>query len=168
FIYGAQRFAVVLYICCIIFSPNRFRLKELCSKCEAMASFGNDHVLIEKFIQRPRPIEVEVFGDTHGNVVSLFERDCTLQRRHQKVIEEAPSPSLSEVERERICAAARLAAAVNDADGRMDIFYGDRKEIVSAAWMRRMVEISTAHGVRRLHYHDPFAGETSAQDGAAM
>ena len=61
---------------------------------EATASFGNAHVLIEKYIQRPRHIEVQVFGDTHGNIVHLFERDCSLQRRHQKVIEEAPAPGM--------------------------------------------------------------------------
>jgi 3-methylcrotonyl-CoA carboxylase alpha subunit len=61
---------------------------------EAAPSFGNAHVLIEKYIQRPRHIEVQVFGDSHGNVVHLFERDCSLQRRHQKVIEEAPAPGM--------------------------------------------------------------------------
>ncbi|MCO5163694.1 MAG: acetyl/propionyl/methylcrotonyl-CoA carboxylase subunit alpha [Mesorhizobium sp.] len=81
------------------------------AKREAKAAFGDDHVLIEKFVTRPRHIEVQIFGDTHGNIVSLFERECTLQRRHQKVVEEAPSPSLSEAEREGICAAARAAGA---------------------------------------------------------
>src|SRR5919112_2809957 len=59
-------------------------------KREAASSFGNDIVLLEKWIESPRHIEVQVFGDSHGNVVHLFERDCSLQRRHQKVIEEAP------------------------------------------------------------------------------
>ena len=81
---------------------------------EASASFGNAHVLIEKYIQRPRHIEVQVFGDTHGNIVHLFERDCSLQRRHQKVIEEAPAPGVTPYTRELICGAAvRAAKAVN-------------------------------------------------------
>ena len=80
---------------------------------EAQSSFGNATVLIEKVVQRPRHIEVQVFGDRHGNVVHLFERDCSLQRRNQKVIEEAPAPGMSAALREKICGAAtRLARAV--------------------------------------------------------
>src|ERR1700712_3938064 len=71
---------------------------------EAASSFGNTHVLLEKYIQRPRHIEVQVFGDKHGNVVHLFERDCSLQRRHQKVIEEAPAPGMDGETREALCA----------------------------------------------------------------
>jgi 3-methylcrotonyl-CoA carboxylase alpha subunit len=81
---------------------------------EAASSFGNDHVLIEKYIQQPRHIEVQVFGDSHGNVVHLFERDCSLQRRHQKVIEEAPAPGMDAATREAICAAAVRAAKAVD------------------------------------------------------
>src|SRR6202030_1118075 len=75
------------------------------------AAFGDDRMLIEKFVENPRHIEVQVIGDSHGNLVSLFERECTLQRRHQKVIEEAPSPTLNPAQREAVCAAARKAAA---------------------------------------------------------
>jgi len=84
------------------------------AKREAKSSFGDDRVLIEKYILSPRHIEVQVFGDSHGNVVHLFERDCSLQRRHQKVIEEAPAPGMDEATREAVCAAAvRAAKAVN-------------------------------------------------------
>ena len=62
-------------------------------KREAISSFGDDAVLVEKYAQRPRHIEIQVFGDTHGNYVYLFERDCSVQRRHQKVLEEAPAPA---------------------------------------------------------------------------
>jgi len=81
------------------------------AKREAKAAFGDDRMLIEKFVDNPRHIEVQVIGDSHGNLLSLFERECTLQRRHQKVIEEAPSPTLDAAGREAVCAAARKAAA---------------------------------------------------------
>ena len=81
---------------------------------EAINSFGDDAVLIEKYVQRPRHIEIQVFGDTQGNYVYLFERDCSVQRRHQKVLEEAPAPGLSELMREQMGATAVAAArAVN-------------------------------------------------------
>ena len=76
---------------------------------EASASFKDDRVLVEKYVTRPRHIEVQVFADKHGNAVHLFERDCSLQRRHQKVIEEAPAPGMDEVTRAAICDAARDA-----------------------------------------------------------
>ncbi len=89
---------------------------EMLESCrrEAAASFGNDQVLLEKWITSPRHIEVQVFGDTHGNLVHLFERDCSLQRRHQKVIEEAPAPGMDEATRAAICGAAVRAAQAVD------------------------------------------------------
>ncbi len=75
-------------------------------KREALASFSNDHVLIEKYVNKPRHVEVQVFGDMHGNAVYLFERDCSLQRRHQKVVEEAPAPGLSDKVRKSLGEAA--------------------------------------------------------------
>jgi 3-methylcrotonyl-CoA carboxylase alpha subunit len=83
-------------------------------KREAINSFGSDAVLIEKYVQRPRHIEIQVFCDTHGNGVYLFERDCSVQRRHQKVLEEAPAPGLSPEMRQQMGLAAVAAArAVN-------------------------------------------------------
>jgi 3-methylcrotonyl-CoA carboxylase alpha subunit len=81
---------------------------------EASSSFGDDRVLLENYILSPRHIEVQVFGDTHGNIVHLFERDCSLQRRHQKVIEEAPAPGMDEATRASICEAAVKAAKAVD------------------------------------------------------
>ncbi|MDG5750178.1 acetyl/propionyl/methylcrotonyl-CoA carboxylase subunit alpha [Qipengyuania sp. XHP0211] len=96
---------------------------------EAKASFGNDDVILEKWITSPRHIEVQVFGDSHGNVVHLFERDCSLQRRHQKVIEEAPAPGMDEATREDICAAAVRAAKAVDYEGAGTIeFIADASE----------------------------------------
>lgn len=83
-------------------------------KREAINSFGDDAVLVEKYAQRPRHIEIQVFGDTHGNYVYLFERDCSVQRRHQKVLEEAPAPGMTETMRKEMGEAAVAAArAVN-------------------------------------------------------
>jgi len=82
---------------------------ESCQR-EARNSFGDDAVLIEKYVQRPRHIEIQVFGDTHGNCVYLFERDCSVQRRHQKVLEEAPAPGMTTELRARMGEAAVAAA----------------------------------------------------------
>ena len=108
---------------------------------EATASFGNAHVLIEKYIQRPRHIEVQIFGDTHGNIVHLFERDCSLQRRHQKVIEEAPAPGMDEATRESLCATAVRAAKAVDYVGAGTIeFIADASEGLRAdsIWFMEM------------------------------
>jgi 3-methylcrotonyl-CoA carboxylase alpha subunit len=115
-------------------------LLESCKR-EAASSFGDDRVLIEKYIQSPRHIEVQVFGDTNGNVIHLFERDCSLQRRHQKVIEEAPAPGMDPQTREAICAAAMKAAqAVNYVGAGTIEFIADASEGLRAdrIWFMEM------------------------------
>ncbi|RYF13453.1 MAG: ATP-grasp domain-containing protein, partial [Comamonadaceae bacterium] len=77
---------------------------------EARNSFGDEAVLVEKYVTRPRHIEIQVFGDTQGNYVYLFERDCSVQRRHQKVLEEAPAPGMTDALRRRMGEAAVAAA----------------------------------------------------------
>jgi 3-methylcrotonyl-CoA carboxylase alpha subunit len=126
---------------------------------EAESSFGNSQVLIEKYILSPRHIEVQVFGDTHGNVVHLFERDCSLQRRHQKVIEEAPAPGMDADTREAICAAAVKAAKAVDYVGAGTIeFIADASEGLRAdsIWF---MEMNT-----RLQVEHPVTEEITGQD----
>ena len=108
---------------------------------EAAASFGDDRVLLEKYVTRPRHIEVQVFGDSHGTVVHLFERDCSLQRRHQKVIEEAPAPGMDDATREAVCAAAvKAAKAVNYVGAGTVEFIADASEGLRAdrIWFMEM------------------------------
>jgi 3-methylcrotonyl-CoA carboxylase alpha subunit len=108
---------------------------------EAAASFGDDRVLIEKYILGPRHIEVQIFGDTHGNLVHLFERDCSLQRRHQKVIEEAPAPGMDEATRAAVCeAAVKAAKAVNYVGAGTVEFIADASEGLCAdrIWFMEM------------------------------
>ncbi|MGE0279515.1 MAG: biotin carboxylase N-terminal domain-containing protein [Rhizobiaceae bacterium] len=90
--------------------PDEFEAALAGAKREAKAAFGDDAVLIEKYVEKPRHIEVQVFGDNFGNAVHLFERDCSAQRRHQKVIEEAPAPDMPEAMRAAMTSAAVTAA----------------------------------------------------------
>ena len=96
---------------------------------EALAAFGDGTVFLEKFVKNPKHIEVQIMGDKHGNLVHYFERDCSIQRRHQKVIELAPSPSLSQAKREEICAyAMKIAGEVGYVNAGTVEFLMDEEE----------------------------------------
>ena len=130
------------------------------AKRESAAAFGNDIVLIEKWIESPRHIEVQVFGDSHGNVVHLFERDCSLQRRHQKVIEEAPAPGMDAETRAAVCGAAVRAAQAVDYEGAGTIeFIADGSEGLRAdrIWFMEMKHppAGRASGDRRDYRRGP-------------
>lgn len=86
----------------VVREESKFEEAFTTARREALANFGDDTVYIEKFLEKPRHIEIQVFGDKHGNAIHLGERDCSIQRRHQKLVEEAPSPCLSEDERNAI------------------------------------------------------------------
>jgi acetyl/propionyl-CoA carboxylase alpha subunit len=129
------------------------------AKREAKAAFGDDRVLLEKYASRPRHIEVQVFGDSHGNVVHLFERDCSLQRRHQKVIEEAPAPGMDAKTRAAVCeAAVKAAKAVNYEGAGTVEFIADASEGLRAdrIWF---MEMNT-----RLQVEHPVTEAVTGQD----
>lgn len=98
----------------IVEAANEFHDALASAKREAKASFNNDRMLIEKFIRHPRHVEIQVFADEHGNAVYLAERDCSVQRRHQKVVEEAPAPAVTEATRIAMGEAAVRAAQAID------------------------------------------------------
>lgn len=98
----------------IVYSADELEEAYHRARSEAMQSFGDDELYVEKYLQGPKHIEVQILGDQHGNILHLFERDCSVQRRHQKVIEFAPSITLDDARRKEICdAAVRLAKSVN-------------------------------------------------------
>ena len=119
-------------------------------RSESMKAFGDDQILVEKYIDRGRHIEVQIIADEHGNVFHLFERECTIQRRNQKVIEEAPSPTLNEEQREEICGTAiRLMTAIGyTSAGTVEFIYD------SASGNFYFLEVNTRlqveHGVTEL------------------
>ena len=126
---------------------------------EAKAAFGDDRVLLETYVNRPRHIEVQVFADRHGHAVHLFERDCSLQRRHQKVIEEAPAPGMDAAVREAVCGAAVQAARAVDYVGAGTVeFIADASEGLRAdrIWF---MEMNT-----RLQVEHPVTEAVTGQD----
>jgi acetyl/propionyl-CoA carboxylase alpha subunit len=134
-------------------------------KREAASSFGNDIVLLEKWIESPRHIEVQVFGDSHGNVVHLFERDCSLQRRHQKVIEEAPAPGMDAETRGAVCGAAvRAAQAVNYENAGTIEFIADTSDRKNGGSGLRAERIWFMEMNTRLQVEHPVTEEITGQD----
>ncbi|MBN9545259.1 MAG: acetyl/propionyl/methylcrotonyl-CoA carboxylase subunit alpha [Alphaproteobacteria bacterium] len=128
-------------------------------KREAASAFGDDRVLIEKYITAPRHIEVQIFGDRHGNMVHLFERDCSMQRRHQKVVEEAPAPGMDEAIRAALTGAAVTAARAVGYVGAGTIeFIADASEGLRADWIWFM-EMNT-----RLQVEHPVTEAITGED----
>jgi 3-methylcrotonyl-CoA carboxylase alpha subunit len=101
----------------VVGSASEFETALAAARQEAASSFGNDRILLERYLERPRHIEMQVFADAHGNAVHLFERDCSAQRRHQKVIEEAPAPGLDSKRRSAMGTAAVAAAKAANYQG---------------------------------------------------
>jgi len=126
---------------------------------EAEAAFGDRRMLLEKFVVRPRHIEVQIFGDRHGNIVHMFERDCTLQRRHQKVIEEAPAPGMPDALRNKITdAAVAIAKAVGyEGAGTVEFLVEGGNLTPDAPWY--FIEMNT-----RLQVEHPVTEEITGLD----
>ncbi|WP_296243992.1 MULTISPECIES: acetyl/propionyl/methylcrotonyl-CoA carboxylase subunit alpha [unclassified Psychrobacter] len=129
-------------------SSDFIGLLESCRR-EAITSFGDDQVLIEKYALKPRHIEIQVFGDTHGNYVHLFERDCSVQRRHQKVLEEAPAPGVDTSMREAMgIAAIEAARAVNYfGAGTVEFIVEQREGSMSFYFMEMNTRLQVEHPV---------------------
>jgi 3-methylcrotonyl-CoA carboxylase alpha subunit len=127
-----------------VHEPSEFDAALASAQREALAGFGSGDMLVEKFLQQPRHVEIQVFCDSHGNGVYLFERDCSVQRRHQKVIEEAPAPNVSAELRARMGDAALKAAqavsyvgawyrGISAGSTRQLLLYGDEYSLAGRA-----------------------------------
>lgn len=138
----------------IVRAVSEFKEALETAKREARNAFGDDQVLLEKYIQQPRHVEFQIFGDTHGHVVHLFERECSLQRRFQKVVEETPSPFLDEAMRTKMGAAAVAAAKAVDY-----VNAGTIEFIVGTDRAFHFMEMNT-----RLQVEHPITEETTGLD----
>lgn len=138
------------------------------SKGRAKAYFGHDAMFVEKYIENPRHIEVQIIGDHHGNIVHMFERDCSVQRRHQKVIEESPSPFLDQRTRAKVCEVALLAAKTVQYTGvgTVEFIMGEDKEFY---FLEMNTRLQVEHPVtEEVTGHDLVALQLSIEEGEAL
>ncbi|GGU21834.1 acetyl/propionyl/methylcrotonyl-CoA carboxylase subunit alpha [Nocardioides albus] len=142
----------------IVRSPEELDEARAAAAREALSAFGDETLLIEKYVERGRHIEVQVFGDTHGNVIHLFERDCSVQRRHQKVIEEAPAPTLTDEQRDLVLTSAVALARQVDYTGAGTVEF----LLDEASGEAYFLEMNT-----RLQVEHPVTEEAVRIDGAA-
>jgi acetyl/propionyl-CoA carboxylase alpha subunit len=142
----------------IVRSPEELDEARAAAAREALSAFGDETLLIEKYVERGRHIEVQVFGDTHGNVIHLFERDCSVQRRHQKVIEEAPAPTLTDEQRNLVLTSAVALARQVDYTGAGTVEF----LLDEASGEAYFLEMNT-----RLQVEHPVTEEAVRIDGAA-
>lgn len=166
----------------IINSDSEFEEGLNSAKSEALKAFANDQVLIEKYITKPRHIEVQVFGDQHGNYIHFYERECSIQRRYQKIVEETPSPALDQEGREKICAAAvDIAKSINyEGAGTVEFIYDEDGSFYFLEMNTRLqvehpiTEMVTGVDLVRLQidvaqgYEFAFTQEDITQDGHAI
>ncbi|KAJ2158934.1 hypothetical protein GGF46_003406 [Coemansia sp. RSA 552] len=137
----------------IVNKPQDFEMMLDSSRREAIKSFGDDNVLVEKYLTRPRHVEVQVFADTHGNAVHLFERDCSVQRRHQKIIEEAPAPDLLPEIRRQLGEKAVAAARAVDYVGAGTVEFIMDDETQQFYFMEMNTRLQVEHPVTEMVTH---------------
>ena len=134
----------------IAMSPEVFMDQLDSAKSEARSSFGDDIMLVEKYITTPRHIEVQIFADKHGNCVALGERDCSIQRRHQKILEESPAPHLEESVRQDLWAKARAAALAVDYEGAGTVEFIFDNETGNFFFMEMNTRLQVEHPVTEM------------------
>ena len=134
----------------IVLTPDVFEQQLQSAKSEAMNSFSDDIMLVEKYIQTPRHIEVQIFADKYGNCVALGERDCSIQRRHQKILEESPAPHLNENIRQELWEKARAAALAVKYEGAGTVEFIFDNETGESFFMEMNTRLQVEHPVTEM------------------